>query len=497
MSIVSSYVGYGVASILRHHGYHVVGSTRSEGEENDSSTRRDQSVASQNSGPPQPKDGYENGVPNPNPLLAVGAKCYSSIYYCCGLCCFDISVRMPHSSCGALYLYFCNSSRKIKTDTEDIAPLVSQTVDVGDEAGTARLALLSDVVVLCLLEDVRGADAVLSAFQRRGGSEFGGPSHLLVLSTTMTWAKSKHPTMGTTAASSEMPSSSPSRSLSRPVSMMAAVDRRSTQGSGGGTAGGGLPRAASALSRSSPSRDSSRPLGTASSKNSGRASHASGWSRRRFQGTNREPAMTEADYLLRQPPIGYLEHKRLETAALQLQSSTLSTCIVGAGVPYGLGEGSLLLRVFRDAWQARGFPVAMPTCMSGDNYLALIHVVDLSVAVGNLLRPVESNSVPLPFPKPYILAVEGNGAQCTAKELTAALGRGFGGSGETQPMGEAELEDILIEEPGALSLLMNVRFSNDGGVLAGMVADGELLIWAVYTGITKIKKVPCSTYSSA
>lgn len=446
------------------------------------STRREQSVASQNSGSPRPKDmKMASPILTPNPSLTVGAKFYVLLLWY-RVCCFDI-LSLCHTRSVVLSICIIQLVAK-KADTEDIAPLVSQTVDVGDEAGTARLALLSDIVVLCLLEDVRGADAVLLAFQRRGGSEFGGPSHLLVLSTTMTWAKSKHPTVGTTAASSEMPSSSPSRSLSRPVSMMAAVDRRSTQGGGGAAAGGGLPRASSAISRSSPSRDGSRPLGTASSKNSGRASHASGWSRRRFQGATREPAMTEADYLLRQPPIGYLEHKRLETAALHLQSSTLSTCVVGAGVPYGLGEGSLLLRVFRDAWRARGSPVAMPTCMSGDNHLALIHVVDLSVAVGNLLRPVELNSLPPPFPKPYILAVEGNGAQCTAKELTAAIGRAFGGSGETQPMGEAELEEVLIEEPGALSLLMNVRFSNDGGVLAGMVADGEQLIWAVDTSIT-------------
>lgn len=185
--------------------------------------------------------------------------------------------------------------------------------------------------------------------------------------------------------------------------------------------------------------------------------------------------MTEADYLLRQPPTGYLEHKRLEAAALHLQSPALSTCVVGAGVPYGLGEGGPLLRLFREAWRARGSPVAMPTCTSGDNHLALVHVVDLSVAVGNLLRPAESGAPPAPFPKPYVLAVEGNGAQCTARGLTAAIGRGFGGGGETQSMGEAELEEVLVEDPAALSLLMNVRFSNDGGLLAGMVADGERL----------------------
>ena len=189
--------------------------------------------------------------------------------------------------------------------------------------------------------------------------------------------------------------------------------------------------------------------------------------------------MTEADYLVRQPPTGYLEHKRLEMAALHLQSSSLSTCVVGAGVPYGLGEGPVLLRLFRDAWRARGLPVALPTCTSGNNHLSLIHVVDLSVAVGNLLRPAEPGAPPAPFPKPYVLAVEGDGAQCTAKELTAAVGRGFGGSGETKPVGESELEDILVEDPAALSLLANTRFSNHGGVLAGMVADGEQIAWQV------------------
>ncbi|CAN0580684.1 unnamed protein product, partial [Ectocarpus sp. 12 AP-2014] len=199
--------------------------------------------------------------------------------------------------------------------------------------------------------------------------------------------------------------------------------------------------------------------------------------------------MTEDDYLSRQPPTGYLEHKRLEVAALHLHSSSLDTCVVGAGVPYGLGEGALLLRMFREAWRARGQPVVLPTCTAGDNRLALIHVADLSAAIGNLLRPVESNGLPCPFPKPYILAVEGNGAQCTAKEMVEAIGRGFGGSGETQPMGEAELEEVLVENPEALSLLINIRFSNEGGVLSGMVADGTMnpVTWSTgFTGSAKL-----------
>ncbi|CAM9594694.1 unnamed protein product [Hapterophycus canaliculatus] len=363
-----------------------------------------------------------------------------------------------------------------KEETEDIASLVSETVDADDEAGTARLALLSDVVVLCLIEDIRGADAVLSALQIPPENESGRPSHLLLLSTTMTWAKTKpaaslYSATAGTAASLEIPTSPSSRPLSRPVSMMA-IDKRSTHG--GAASAGGLPRASSAISRSSPSRDGPRQMGTASSKTSGRASYASGFSRRRYLGASSEPAITENDYLQRQPSTGFLEHKRLEVAALHLESSVLSTCIVGAGVPYGLGEGPLLLRTFREAWRARGAPVALPTCSSGENHVALIHVADLSVAVGNLLRPVEPNALPKPFPKPYILAVEGNGAQCTAREMTAAIGRGFGGTGESRPMGEAELEDVLVEDPEALSLLIDIRFSNDGGILAGMVADGTL-----------------------
>lgn len=360
-----------------------------------------------------------------------------------------------------------------ETDTEDITPLVSKTVDVGDEAGTTQLALLCDVVVLCLLEDIRGAEAVLSALALQASQEKepGGPSHLLVLSTTMTWAKTKpitHSSATPTSPSRLTSSSSPS--LFRPVSVMAMDNKRSPRG--GGASAGGLPRASSAMSRFSPSRDSSPPLGTAGSKNSGRAGHASGLSRRRHQATA-EPAMTEDDYLSRQPSTGYLEHKRLEVAALHLHSSSLDTCVVGAGVPYGLGEGALLLRMFREAWRARGLPAILPTCTAGDNRLALIHVADLSVAVGNLLRPVEPNGLPCPFPKPYILAVEGNGAQCTVKEMVEAIGRGFGGSGETQPMGEAELEEVLVENPEALSLLINIRFSNEGGVLSGMIADGD------------------------
>lgn len=366
------------------------------------------------------------------------------------------------------------SSGTAKTDTEDIASLVSETVDADDEVGTARLALLSDVVVLCLIEDLRGADAVLSDLQTPPENESSRPSHLLLLSTTMTWAKTKlkensYSAAVGTAASSEMPNSSSSRSLSRPVSMMA-VDKRSAHG--GGASAGGLPRAASAISRSPPSRDGPRPLGTASSKNSGKASYASGLSRRRYPGVCSELAITENDYLQRQPPAGFLEHKRLEVAALQLQSSVLSTCVVGAGVPYGLGEGPLLLRIFREAWRARGVPVTLHTCASGENHVALIHIADLSVAVGNLLRPVERDALPGPFPKPYILAVEGNSAQYTAKEMAAAIGKGFGGSGETRPLAEAELEDVLVEDPKALSLLINIRFSNEGGVLAGMVSDG-------------------------
>lgn len=234
------------------------------------------------------------------------------------------------------------------------------------------------------------------------------------------------------------------------------------------------------------SRPSSRQIGTSSSKTSGRSSAninnnnrspgagSPGMLRRRQQGPQPTPTVTENDFLLRQPPTGYLEHKRLEVAALSLQSAGgLSACVVGAGVPYGLGEGPLL-RVFRDAWRAGDEAVLMPTCTSGDNRLALVSVLDLSGIVANLLSPVDHHGdSPAPFPKPYILAVDGDGAQCSTKELTAAVGCAFGGKGHTRAMGEEELEEMLVEDPAALALMIDVKFSNKGGVVAGMVADGE------------------------
>lgn len=350
---------------------------------------------------------------------------------------------------------------------------MSQTVDANDEARTVQLALLSDVVVLCLIEDLRGADAVLAALRVARNEPGGGPSHLLVLSTTMTWANTKL----VPSAAASMSEAASHRSLSRPVSMMA-MTRRSPPSTGG------LPRASSFMGGFSPSRESSRGLlGTASSKNSGRFNRGGGgggapgsssaFCRRRghHPGTP-ESALTEGDYLLRQPPTGYLEHKRLEVLALSLQSTAISACVVGAGVPYGLGEGPLL-RLFREAWRAGDAPTPLPTCTPGDNHLALIHVVDLSVVVGKLLRSGDRDASPAPFPKPYILAVEGGESQCTAKELTEAIGRGFGGSGATQPITEAELESILTEDPAELSMLIDVRFSNNGSILEDMVAEGE------------------------
>lgn len=360
-----------------------------------------------------------------------------------------------------------------ETDSEDIETLVARTVDVNDQAGSARLALASDVIVLCLLEDVRGADAVLTALKTSSREE-GRPSHLLVLSTTMTWAKTKvsmSSTIGTQAVD-VLPSS---RALYRPASLVA-VNGRPPPGVRS------LPQDSIAAAGSLLSRGSSRQVGTASSKSSGRGNaninsqagaDSPKFSRRRQHEPPPKPIVTENDFLARQPPTGYLEHKRLEVTALSLQSADLSACVVGAGVPYGLGEGPLL-RVFRDAWRAGDGEVLMPSCASGDNRLGLVHVLDLSDIVANLLSPVDrADNSPAPFPKPYILAVDGDGAQCTTKEMTAAIGSAFGGTGHTRAMGEEELEEMLVEDPAALALMMDVRFSNGGGVVADMVADGE------------------------
>lgn len=178
-------------------------------------------------------------------------------------------------------------------------------------------------------------------------------------------------------------------------------------------------------------------------------------------------------------PSGFLEHKRLEDAALRLRSPALSACVVGGGVPYGVGEGPLL-RLFREAWMQRdGIPVRLPTSTAGNNRLALINVLDLSAVVGELLPPptttaLKHPNVPLaPFPKPYILAVDGNNSQPTAKEATEALAKAFAGaSGETKPMEPEELEEVLVDDPSALALLCDQQYSNDGGVVANMVARG-------------------------
>lgn len=185
-------------------------------------------------------------------------------------------------------------------------------------------------------------------------------------------------------------------------------------------------------------------------------------------------SMTEEDYPWRVPPIGYLEHKRLEAMALNLRSRDLSVCIVGAGVPYGLGEGPLF-RTFREIWKESDGPAPMPTSTHGDNLLSLIHVVDLSNIIGVLLRPGENDSPPPYFPRPYILAVEGDDAQCTTRELVTAIGQGLGRSGETRPISESELEGILVDDAGEMSLLIDVRFSNQGGILSEMASSGELL----------------------
>ena len=333
--------------------------------------------------------------------------------------------------------------------------MVSSTADVDDEATTTELALRSDVIVLCILEDLRGADAVLTALcQRRYEAIDGGrPSHLLLLSTTMTWAKSDEQTSVTTAKRRVM-------ALPRATSATA-----------------GSPR-----SRGDPILSWKTRFGNISPVN--RVSRAGGL---RGKPGSPESAMTERDYLRRGAPAGFLEHKRLEIAALNLRSRDLSVCVIGSGVPYGLGEGPLF-QVFQKIWKAREGPAPLPTCTNGDNMLSLIHVVDLSVAVGALLRPGQNDSPPPSFPRPYILAVEGDDAQCTARELAAAIGQEFGGSGETHPIEESALEKMLIEHPEAMSLLIDVRFSNDGGVLAGMVASGESLHSRGFTTNVSISK---------
>lgn len=319
---------------------------------------------------------------------------------------------------------------------------MSQTTDIDDGVTTAHLAVQSDVVVLCLLEDLRGVDAVLTSI-RRGRDKAAGPSHLLLVSTTMTWAH-----------------------VDKQPSVMATNPAATTSTEAPGMTDEGWPldkETPTLLSRTASPNDSSyrttqTPLLDGFNSGTARSKHS----------------MTEEDYLWRTPPIGYLEHKRLEAMALNLRSRDLSVCIIGAGVPYGLGEGPLF-GTFREIWRESDGPAPMPTSTHGNNLLSLIHVVDLSSIIGVLLRPSENDSPPPSFPRPYILAVEGDDAQCTTRELVTAIGQRLGRSGETKAIPESELQEILVDDPGATSLLIDVRFSNQGGILSEMASSGERL----------------------
>lgn len=346
---------------------------------------------------------------------------------------------------------------------------MTETVDVSDEKSTVQLALHSDVIVLGLVEDVRGADAILTALQY-SQNDSGGPTHLLVLSTTMTWAKTKL-CLPTSATSNRGVSSTfPSSPLSRPASMRTAGRRIQSPTAVGNVASSSRE----ALRQRTPEPSIVNRIGGTNNASS---------SRRRARGPPSELSFAEDDFLLRMPPAGFLEHKRLEVAALRLASPKLSTCVVGAGVPYGVGEGPLM-QMFREAWISEGErqPLRLPTCTAGDNRLALVHVTDLSAVVGELLSfPAEQPIMPpAPFSKPYILAVDGDSAQPTAKEVTQAIGKAFGRSGETRPMEEQELEDVLVDDASALSLLFDLRFSNDGGVVAEMVSTGLCMCMCMY-----------------
>lgn len=170
--------------------------------------------------------------------------------------------------------------------------------------------------------------------------------------------------------------------------------------------------------------------------------------------------------------MAFLEHRRLENAALELRSATLNACVVAAGIPYGLGEGPLL-RMFRQAWLRSESPIGIPSYFEGENRLGLIHVRDLSAIIESLLVPTRHDGLPASFPKPYILAVDSDDAQPTLKEVAATISRAFGGTGETQLMGSEEVQDFYLDNVSELSLQLNVGFSTKGGLLESMEAEGE------------------------
>ncbi|CAM9699367.1 unnamed protein product [Chrysoparadoxa australica] len=167
------------------------------------------------------------------------------------------------------------------------------------------------------------------------------------------------------------------------------------------------------------------------------------------------PPLNELQLGSGRPVPGYLEHQRLEMAALKLRGAGLEVAVVGAGIPYGLGEG-MLYDMFAHAWRSIG-QVPRPCVSSGSNKVAIVHLSDLCDLVNHLCTCSH-------LERAFLLAVDGDQYQHTLAELCNAVSLAFGGQG-SEAMPEADLLDLFLANPKMQQLQYELPLSMVGSTM--------------------------------
>lgn len=168
------------------------------------------------------------------------------------------------------------------------------------------------------------------------------------------------------------------------------------------------------------------------------------------------PPLRREDYTGCQPSCGYLEHARLEQAALHLNSvdGALKACVVTIGASYN-STGGPLLPLFRDAW-TEGVGT-MPTVGTGEHQPPLVHMDDLVARVSVLVGEAGD------FSKPYIIGAEScasTGQQPTLAELcTKIVIAAEPEATQPPPMTQDSFAELLIDAPssGTASSLISLH----------------------------------------
>lgn len=195
------------------------------------------------------------------------------------------------------------------------------------------------------------------------------------------------------------------------------------------------------------------------------------------------PVFTEDQYQRRVPSRRYDHWKELEKFTKHVNSETLHTYVLFAGLPYGHGEQAFH-PLFRAAWHAR--PVPLYT--SGSNFVPLIHIDDLATIVYKVGASYDV------LPQRYMLAVDkGNH---TLSQIVGAINDRLG-TGKTVPVPSSKHHTVpLIEhftvdlkmEPGSVYELLDEEewVAPDGFVAASEKVAAEFL---KYRQITPVRMI--------